>query len=99
MASIEVIIRDDQGNIISQGNAKEIALRHANLETIEAGVEAWRKQVLPEIESQLLQQTQSEFTLEKKTSWGGAAMALALLRSKPCMGNLSSSCRSMILMA
>ena len=42
MASIEVIIRDDQGNMISQGNAKEIALRHANLETIEAGVEAWR---------------------------------------------------------
>ena len=49
MASIEVIIRDDQGNIISQGNVKEIALRHANLETIEAGVEAWRKQALPEI--------------------------------------------------
>lgn len=68
MASIEVIIRDDQGNIISQGNVKEITLRHANLETIEAGVEAWRKQVLPEIEAQLLQQAQSEFTLEKKTS-------------------------------
>ena len=68
MASIEVIIRDDQGNRISQGNVKEIALRHANLETIEAGVEAWRKQALPEIEAQLLQQAQSEFTLEKKTS-------------------------------
>jgi hypothetical protein len=38
------------------------------LETIEAGVEAWRKQALPEIEAQLLQQAQSEFTLEKKTS-------------------------------
>ncbi|MBW4640605.1 MAG: hypothetical protein KME05_20735 [Gloeocapsa sp. UFS-A4-WI-NPMV-4B04] len=45
MASIEVIIRDDQGKIISEGNVKEIALRHANLETIEAGVKAWRKQV------------------------------------------------------
>jgi hypothetical protein len=66
MASIEVIIRDDQGNIISEGNVKEIALRHANLETIEAGVEAWRKQALPEIEAQLLQQAQREFTLEKK---------------------------------
>jgi hypothetical protein len=68
MASIEVIIRDDQGNRISQDNVKEIALRHANLETIEAGVEAWRKQVLPEIEAQLLQQAQIEFTLEKKKS-------------------------------
>jgi hypothetical protein len=67
MASIEVIIRDDQGNMISQGNAREIALRHANLETIEAGVEAWRKQALPEIEAKLLQQAQREFTLEKKS--------------------------------
>ncbi len=78
MASIEVIIRDDQGNIISQGNAKEIALRHANLETIEAGVEAWRKQVLPEIESQLLQQAQSEFTLEKKTTLAKLARVAVL---------------------
>jgi len=42
MASIEVIIRDAQGNIISQSNAKEIDLRHANLDTIEAAVEDWR---------------------------------------------------------
>jgi hypothetical protein len=68
MASIEVIIRDAQGNIISQSNAKEIDLRHANLDTIEAAVEDWRKQALPKIEAQLLQQAQSEFTLGKKTS-------------------------------
>jgi len=41
MASIEVIIRDDQGNIISQGNAKQVDLRDANLDRIEAAVEDW----------------------------------------------------------
>lgn len=66
MASIEVIIRDDQGNIISQGNAKQVDLRDANLDTIEAAVEDWRKGALPEIEGQLLGQAQSEFTAEKK---------------------------------
>lgn len=68
MASIEVIIRDDNGNIISQEKGKEIDLSHANLDTIEMAVEAWRKQVLPEIEGQLLKQAQSEFSAGKKTS-------------------------------
>lgn len=68
MASIEVIIRDDKGNIISQGNAKEINLDQANLDTIEVAVEDWRKGALPEIEGQLLQHAQSEFTTGEKTS-------------------------------
>lgn len=68
MASIEVIIRDDEGNIISQGKAKEIDLTNANLDTVEAAVEDWRKQALPEIEGHLLQQAQSEFTTREKNS-------------------------------
>lgn len=68
MASIEVIIRDDGGTIISQGNAKVINLEHANLDTIEAAVEDWRKGVLPEIEAQLLGQAQTQFTAGEKTS-------------------------------
>ncbi len=68
MASIEVIIRDDQGNIISQGNAKQVDLRHANLDTIETAVEDWRKQALPEIEAHLLRQAQNVFTAGGKTS-------------------------------
>jgi len=67
MASIEVIIRDDEGNIISQGKAKEIDLTNANLDTVETAVEDWRKQALPEIEGHLLQQAQSEFTRGEKT--------------------------------
>jgi len=68
MASIEVMIRDDQGNIISQGKAKEIDLTNANLDTVEAAVEDWRKQTLPEIEGHLLEQAQSEFTAGEKTN-------------------------------
>jgi hypothetical protein len=67
MASIEVIIRDDQGNIISPENVKELNLRHATLDTIEAEVETWRKQALPQIEAQLLEQAQAEFTVQEKT--------------------------------
>ncbi len=67
MASIEVIIRDDQGNIISPENVKELNLRHANLDMIEAEVETWRKQALPQIEAQLLEQAQAEFTVQEKT--------------------------------
>ncbi|MBM0744701.1 hypothetical protein JOY44_24370 [Phormidium sp. CLA17] len=42
MACIEVIIRDDGGNIISQGKAKEIDLTQASLDLIEMAVEDWR---------------------------------------------------------
>jgi len=35
MARIEVMIRDDNGNIISQEKGKEIDLTHANLDTNE----------------------------------------------------------------
>jgi len=35
---------------------------------IETAVEEWRKQVLPEIEGQLLKQAQSEFSAGEKTS-------------------------------
>jgi hypothetical protein len=68
MASIEVIIRDDDGNIISQKPAKQVNLKHANLDSIEADVENWRKEALPEIEAELLQRAQTEFTLGEKTS-------------------------------
>lgn len=68
MASIEVIIRDEEGNIISQKPAKQVNLKNGNLDSIEADVEEWRKEALPEIEAQLLQQAQTEFTAEKKTS-------------------------------
>jgi hypothetical protein len=68
MASIEVIIRDDDGKIISQKPAKLVNLKQANLNSIEAEVESWRKEALPEIEAELLRQAQTEFTTGEKTS-------------------------------
>lgn len=68
MASIEVIIRDGDGNIISQKPAQEVNLKNANLNKIEAEVENWRKQALPQIEAELLQHAQTEFTAKEKRS-------------------------------
>jgi hypothetical protein len=68
MASIEVTIRDDDGNIISQTAAKQVNLKNANLDSIEADVETWRKEALPAVEAELLQRAQTEFTLGEKTS-------------------------------
>lgn len=68
MASIEVIIRDDDGNIISQKAAKTVKVKDATLNSIEADVEDWRKSALPEIESALLHQAQEEFTAEEKNT-------------------------------
>lgn len=66
MASIEIIIRDDDGNVISQKPAKAVDLKDANLDKIEAEVENWRKAALPEIAAGLLEQAQSQFTSGKK---------------------------------
>jgi hypothetical protein len=66
MASIEVIIRDDDGKIISQKPAKPVNLKQANLDSIEAEVESWRKEALPEIEAELLRQAQTAFTTGEK---------------------------------
>ncbi len=68
MASIVVMIQDDDGNIISQTPAKQVNLKNANLDSIEADVENWRKEALPEIEAELLRRAQMEFTLGEKTS-------------------------------
>ena len=68
MASIEVTIRDDDGNVISQTPAKQVNLKNANLDSIEADVENWRKEALPAVEAELMQRAQTEFTLGEKTS-------------------------------
>lgn len=66
MASIEVIIRDEDGNIISQKPAKQVNLKNANLDSIEADVEQWRKEALPEIEAQLLNRHRQSLQQGKK---------------------------------
>lgn len=65
-ATVEVVIRDEAGNILSQLVPHEIDLGTQSLHDIEGAVETWRQQALPEIEADLLTRTQSQFTQEIK---------------------------------
>jgi hypothetical protein len=68
MVRIKVVIEDEQGNVIRESTAHPLELGQQSLHEIEGAVEAWRRQVLPEIEAALLQTAQSEFTQHKKTT-------------------------------
>lgn len=66
MARIEITIRDEQGKIVYQGHPRDLELGKQGLNEIEGAVEQWRQAVLPEIEAQLLEQAQNQFTQEQK---------------------------------
>ena len=68
MASIEVIIRDDAGNVLHQSVDAEVHLSALNLRGVEAAVEKWRCRVLPEVEARLLEAAQQEFTEAQKVN-------------------------------
>ena len=65
-ARVEVVIRDEAGNILSQLTPTSIDLGTQSLHDIEGAVETWKQQALPEIEADLLSQAQSQFTQEIK---------------------------------
>ncbi len=65
-ARVEVVIRDEAGNILSQLTPAWMDLRTQSLHDIEGAVEIWKQQALPEIEADLLNQAQSRFTQEIK---------------------------------
>ncbi|MGL5878926.1 MAG: hypothetical protein ACRC2V_14275 [Xenococcaceae cyanobacterium] len=67
-ARVEIVIRDEAGNILSHLAPHEIDLRGQSLHEIEGAVENWKQQALPEIEASLLTGVQTQFTQEiKKT--------------------------------
>ncbi len=66
MASLEVIIRDDHGNIIETLPPQSLELGQQTLHEIEGAVEQWKQTTLPDIESRLLQQAQTTFNRTKK---------------------------------
>ncbi|MEM9093107.1 MAG: hypothetical protein AAGC93_30815 [Cyanobacteria bacterium P01_F01_bin.53] len=74
MATIEVILRDDDGNVIgaSTNQSYGMDLGQQTLHEIEGEVERFKQQALPEIEKTLLEHAQAEFTEEKKNDIGGA---------------------------
>jgi hypothetical protein len=66
-AKIEVMIRDEEGNVIGQLDSQTMDIGRQSLHDIEGAVEQWRRRVLPDIEAELLRAAQSEFEEQKKT--------------------------------
>ena len=66
MASIEVIVRDDQGKILRQSVDEDVKLSSLSLRGVESAVERWRHKVLPKVEATLLEAAQQEFTEAQK---------------------------------
>ena len=67
MATIEIIIRDDHGNIIEGGGRKEYKLDLGNqsFNAIEAAVGTLKNIALPDLKADLLKEAQDNFI--KKT--------------------------------
>jgi hypothetical protein len=64
--TVEFVIRDETGNILSQNSPFSIEIGTQSLHDIEGGVEQMKQKVLPEIEATLLAQAQNEFTKKVK---------------------------------
>ena len=64
--TVEFVIRDDKGNILSQNSPFPIEIGTQSLYDIEGCIEQMKNKVLPEIEVSLLTQAQKEFTEEAK---------------------------------
>lgn len=65
MATIEVTLRDEQGNVIGS-RTYPMELGQQTLHEIEGEDSRFKQQALPEIEQTLLEQAQTAFTQEKK---------------------------------
>ena len=65
-ARLELFVRDENGNIIGQLAEYDVVLINPTLHGIEGAVKEGRQQVLPELESHLLSQAQTEFTQQAK---------------------------------
>lgn len=68
MATIEIIIRDDEGNIINEKTKRERKLDIGNgkFHNIEGSVEAFKKEVLADIEADLLISQQNRYVEDIK---------------------------------
>ena len=64
--TIEFVIRDEIGNILSQNSRLAMEIGTQSLHDIEGGVEQMKQKVLPEIEATLLAQAQNDFTKKVK---------------------------------
>jgi len=69
MTTIEIIIRDKDGNIINEPEKRKYQLNIGNssFNDIEGAVESFKKIALPDISSDLLNEAQANFVKDKKT--------------------------------
>jgi hypothetical protein len=69
MATIEVIIRDDEGNVIGNEDKRiyTIGIGKTSFHEIEGAVEQFKRKALPDIEAELLEAAQKGYTRKKKT--------------------------------
>lgn len=68
MTSIEIIVRDDQGQIIRQSVDEQVVLAELSLDGVEAAVEQWRRQATKEVSASLLASAQQSFTAAQKAN-------------------------------
>jgi hypothetical protein len=63
---VELVIRDEEGKILSQLDSKSMELGAQSLHEIEGAVEDWRQKVLPDMEAELLHSAQVQFIQQSK---------------------------------
>jgi hypothetical protein len=68
MASIEIIVRDEQGKIIRQIVDEQVVLPELSLDGVEAAVEDWRRKAVKEVSASLLASAQQSFTEAQKAN-------------------------------
>jgi hypothetical protein len=68
MASIEIIVRDDQGKIIRQVIDEQVVLPELSLDGVEEAVENWRHTAAKEVSASLLESAQQSFTEAQKVN-------------------------------
>lgn len=67
-ARVEVILRDEAGNVLRQLDTYPIVIGEQSVDDIEEAIEHLKQQALPELEAELLKAAQTEFTQQiKKT--------------------------------
>jgi hypothetical protein len=70
MPTIELIIRDDEGNVIDSRSVNRYALNWGkqSFHEIEGAVEHFKRTMLPDLEADLLKAAQATFIKDKKKS-------------------------------
>lgn len=58
-ARVEIVFRDEAGNLLSQLDSYPMDLGSQILHDIKVAVEQWRQQALPNIEAELLRRAQN----------------------------------------